>query len=122
MKDQAIATWLNNVTNVTTFVDNKRLAQFGISSGEIAKRKEVCQTLLGIHQSYPEQMKFYWDIYQKENRSIVYHPPPVEYPCPFPRKFDYKAFLGTEGYHDMKLCKDNPTWSSMPYVKGRQGT
>ena len=118
--DQALGMWLKNVSNLQAFGDNKRLFHFGFDSKEkAAKRDEICTTALGIHQSYPEEMKIYWDVFQNEkptNHSV----PPIVFPCHFPLDINYKVY-GRKYFAEPKLCKEKPIWERGKHFKGRQG-
>ena len=117
---QAIGMWLKNVSNLQTFGDNKRLFHLRFDSKEkAAKRNEICSTALGVHQSYPEEMKIYWDVFKNEkptNHSV----PPIVFPCRFPPGINYKIF-GGRYFAEPKPCKDKPIWERGEYFKGRHG-
>ena len=116
---QNIGIWLNDMPDVTTFGDNKRLFHLNYDSNEkAAKRKEICHTALGIHKSYPEKMRLYWKVFLKED-NVTYEVPPVVFPCRIPRGINYKVF-GKPYFAEPKLCKKNPIWKRGEFWKGRQ--
>ena len=123
-ESQAIGYWIKNISNLTTFADNRRLLHIkGLGSKkDVAKRNEICQSVLAIHQSYPEMMRMYWSIYEIESKTIPYKVPPISYNCKFPLAMDYKYFsVKSIWFSEPKLCKDNPIWNRDGEYKGRQG-
>lgn len=123
-ESQAIGYWLKNVSDLTTFGDNKRLIhQAGFTSeSEVAKRTEICHTFVGIHQSYPKKMRLFWSVYQREERQVVYKVPPISYECQYPIAMDIMAFRNDKfWFAELKPCKDNPTWNRGNEYKGREG-
>ena len=118
---QNIGIWLNDMPDVTTFGDNNRLFHLNYDSKEkAAKRKEVCHSALGIHKSYPEEMRLYWKIFLNENKNVTYEIPPIAFPCRHPRGINYKVFEG-QYFAEPILCKNNPIWEKGEFFKGRQG-
>ena len=77
------------------------------------------ETALGIHKSYPEEMKIYWYVYLKEPKD-QYKVPPVAYPCHLKPVLNYKVFV-KRWFAEPKPCKDNPVWGSSDYYIGRGG-
>lgn len=125
---QAIGYWLKNVSNLTTFADNKRILhrREGFSSQtEASQRKEICHSVVGIHQSYPEWMRLFWRVYLREESVDGYDVPPISYDCKYPIGMDISAYrnprLFNLWYSDLKPCKDNPTWDRGKVYKGRGG-
>ena len=112
--------WLKGIPDLQTFGDNKRLFQLSYDSKEkAAKRNEICDTALGIHRSYPEEMKIYWKVFQNEEPSNLFVPP-IVFPCDVPLGIDYSVFSG-KYFAEPKPCKDKPIWERGEYFKGRQG-
>ena len=66
---QALGMWLKDVPNLQRFGENKRFHLSYDSKEEAAKRNEICDTALGIHKSYPEEMKIYWKVFQTKEPS-----------------------------------------------------
>ena len=117
---QAIGMWLKDVPNLQTFGDNKRLFHLRYDSKEkAAKRKEICNTALGIHQSYPEEMKIYWKVFKNEEPADQ-NVPPVAFPCRLPLGINYRIYSG-KYFAVPKPCKDKPIWDRGEYFIGRQG-
>ena len=115
---QNIGIWLNGYPGLQAFGDNKRLFHLNFDSKYVAaKRPEICKTALGIHRSYPEEMKIYWDVYQKEPKNKSYIVPPITFPCHIALGLNYRVFSG-DWFAEPKLCKDNPIWKGT--FEGRQ--
>ena len=126
-ESQAIGYWIKNISNLTTFADNKRLlhiSQEGFSSEkDVVNRKEICYSVLAIHQSYPEKMRMLWRAYEKENKPIAYQVPSISYNCKYPLAMDYMFFRNDKlWFAEPKLCKDNPIWHRSGEYKGRKGS
>ena len=116
---QNIGIWLNGM-NVTRFGDNKRLFHLRFESKvKASKRTEICHTALGIHRSYPEEMRLYWRIYQKEDKNVSYEIPKISFPCRLPPGLNYKVMF-KKYFAKPKLCRDNPIRDRGEYFKGRQ--
>ena len=124
-ESQAIGYWIKSISNITTFADNKRLlhTRSGFNSEkDISLRTEICDSFLGIHQSYPEKMRAFWRVYEKENKNITNYAPPVTYDCKYPLAMDYKTWNGHSlWFSEPKPCKDNPIWDRNGEYKGRRG-
>ncbi|CAB4009902.1 beta-1,3-galactosyltransferase 6-like [Paramuricea clavata] len=125
-ESQAIGYWIKNISNLTTFADNKRLlhaSQKGFSTEkDVVNRGEICHSVLGIHQSYPEKMRMLWRTYEKENKPIAYQVPSISYNCKYPLAMDHKFFRRSKfWFAKLKLCKDNPIWNRSGEYKGRNG-
>ncbi len=123
-ESQSIGYWLKDIPNLATFSDNKRLLhhQTGLGNGG-GKRTEICHSFLGIHQSYPEKMRTFWGIYEKEDKPLAYQVPPITYNCKYSIAMDYMAWKNNKfWFSELKLCKDNPIWNSNRDYKGRQGS
>ena len=124
--DQAFATWMNDYPDIIMLGDNKRLAhdlekmRLYTGEDEMKGRKEICQTYLGIHQSYPEEMRMYWSVYQQEKK-LPYNVPHLKYNCAAKRMFDHKRMLPAWNFKQ-KPCKDNPIWGKGEVFYGRQFT
>ena len=126
-ESQAIGHWIKNITNVITFADNKRIlhhqSEFS-SKNVVEKRKEICHTVLAIHKSYPDKMRLFWSIYEKEDKNMTYYVPPTSYNCRYPLAMDYMVWRNNKmWFSEPKLCKDYPTWKrdGENEYKGRQG-
>lgn len=124
-ESQAIGYWIKNISNITTFADNKRLLhiQTGFNSEkEIADKTEICHSLIGIHQSYPEKMRAFWRIYKQEKKIVTYYVPPISYNCKHPLAMNYMVWKNSKRwFSEPKLCKDKPTWDRDGEYEGRQG-
>ena len=124
-ESQAIGYWIKNISNLKTFADNERILhhQTGFSSKEdVIKRNEICHSVLAIHKSYPEMMRMYWAIFEKENKITPSKVPPISYNCEYPLAMDYMVWRDTSlWFSEPKLCKDNPIWDRGEEYKGRQG-
>ena len=122
-ESQSIGYWLKIISSLTTFTDNKRLLhhQSGFDSeNEIQEKKEVCHSLLGIHESHPEKMRSFWSIYKKEKKNDAYHVPPISYDCKYQIEMDYSVWNGDKfWFSEPKPCKDNPIWGRVGEYKGR---
>ena len=97
---------------------------FTFFSVVLEKRKEICHTVLAIHKSYPDRMRLYWGIYEKENKNMAYYVPPTSYNCRYPLAMDYMVWRNKKKwFSEPKLCKDHPTWKRDGEIeyKGRQG-
>ena len=115
--DQSIGMWLNAISTLTKFED-KRLGD--LKPREKIKTRnghETCQSKLGIHKSYPEEMKLYWNISQHENKDIKPEVPPETFDCKFPFGIDENKYGARFA---PKLCKDNPVWNFGEYHQGSQ--
>ncbi len=118
-ESQAIGYWLKNISNLTTFSDNKRLLHLGL---EKDVKREICHSFLAIHKSYPETMRKFWGIYEKEAKPLAYHVPPISYNCEYSIAMDYMVWKNKKlWFSEAKLCKDNPTWNREGEYKGRRG-
>ena len=123
-ESQSIGYWLKIISNLTTFTDNKRLlhdrSEFD-SEKDLQEKKEVCHSHLGIHESYPEKMKSFWSMYEKEKKNVAYHVPPISYDCKYQIEMDYTVWHGNElWFSEPKPCKDNPIWDRVGEYKGRR--
>ncbi|CAB3999200.1 Hypothetical predicted protein, partial [Paramuricea clavata] len=124
-ESQAIGYWTKNISDLTTFADNKRLLhmQTGFSSEQkVLKRTAICHSVLAIHKSYPEKMRLFWSIYEKEDKPVAYQEVKISYGCRYPLAMDYRTW-GKKSiwFSEPKLCKDNPIWDRNGEYKGRQG-
>ena len=126
---QSIGFWLKKITNLTTFSDNGRLVHMRstsqqFSSDKVVKlRKEICHSLLGLHQSYPDQMRLYWQIYEKEDKVKQYVIPPTSYHCVHQINVNYMAWKpNPQWFAPPRPCRDNPIWSTGQKYVGREGT
>ena len=114
----SIGLWLNDRPDVITFADNKRLGD--LDKKERLKRlkgDEICHTRLGVHRTYPDIMRIYWSIYQKENRNVKSQIPPVTYDCPLPRFINNTKLRAKIR---SKLCRENPMWNMGEYWQERK--
>ena len=123
-ESQAIGYWLKNISNLTTFSDNKRLLhhQTGLENGA-GNRKEICHSFLAIHKSYPKKMRTFWGIYEKEAKPLAYQVPPTSYNCAYSIAMDYMVWKNKKlWFSEPKLCKNNPIWDRDGEYKGRRGS
>ena len=125
-ESQAIGYWIKDISNLITFADNKRLlhmSQGGFSSEkEVVKRGEICHSIIGIHQSFPEKMRMYWRTYENESKPVAYQMPSISYNCKYPLAMDYMFFRHNKFFFAKpKLCKDKPMWNRSGEYKGRHG-
>ena len=119
--DQAMGLWLNDFPNLQTFADNERIFHSHFDSKEKAvKRHEICNTTLAIHQSYPKEMKIYWNVYLRE-KNETHNVPAIVFPCNLPRHVNYTVFRGSMYFAKPILCKDNPVWNRGERYIGRGG-
>ena len=128
--DQAVAMWVNGVdkegTKVTYFADNQRVVHRRKNMREF--NPGFCDSVIGIHESYPKQMFQYWNITkrQKLTPSFYKHHVVEEYQnyCKYPKRLDWKAFLMTFWGHKPKPCWSPgvlwPQLSSFKYHGGRK--
>ena len=125
-ESQSIGYWIKNISDLTTFADNKRILhkRTGFSSEqEVLKRTEICYSVLAIHESYPEKMRMFWRVYEREDNTIAYQVPLVSYNCEYPPAMDYMAWKNVkEWFAEQKLCKDNPVWGRDGEYIGREGS
>ena len=121
-ESQAIGYWLKNISNLITFSDNKRLLHGETASeNDVANRREICHSFLGIHKSYPPKMRSSWSIYEKEEKPIAYKVPLVSYKCEHPIAMDHMVWKNEKiWFSEPKLCKDNPVWGREGEYKGRE--
>ncbi len=120
-ESQSIGYWLKNISNLKTFSDNKRLLYLKTPGAD--KRREICHSLIGIHKSYPEKMRTFWGIYEKEAKPLAYQVPPITYNCKNSIWMDIMAFKHDKFWFcGLKLCKDNPIWNPNREYKGAQGS
>ncbi|XP_046863750.1 uncharacterized protein LOC124457562 [Xenia sp. Carnegie-2017] len=116
-ESQSIGYWLKDISNLTTFSDNSRLIHRRSSSlnfksdKDVKKRSEICHSVLGLHQSYPDKMRLYWSIYEKEVKLKQYAISKVAYICKFKPNVNYMAWKNEElWFSEPKPCKNNPIW------------
>ena len=123
-ESQAIGYWIKNISNITTFGDNKRLLHrrsWFNSKKKMANKKGICHSLIGIHQSYPGKMRTLWSIYKKEKKNIPYHVPPISYNCEYRLAMNYMIWIDKKRwFSEPKLCKDNPIWDRDGEYRGRE--
>ena len=125
-ESQAIGYWIKDIQNIKTFADNGRIIHLGTgfnSKKNVLRRKEICHSVLAVHKSYPNKMRVFWRIYQKEDKTTSSHVPPISYDCQYPLAMDYMVWRESKlWFSELKLCKDNPTWNRHGEYKGRQGS
>ena len=106
----AVALWIKESgLNITYFSDNFRVHYKGLDV--VSSSALLCEDYLGIHNTYPDYMRQYWDIESRklERRSLRYKTPPeinrFSSVCEH-QVFDYK--LVNEAFEESPtLCKDN---------------
>ena len=128
-ESQSVGYWLKAISNLTTFTDNGRLVHLRSSSNDfssdeiVEKRNEICHSILGLHQSYPDQMRLYWSVYEREDNITQYKIPKVIYNCQYKTNMNYMVWEDDKKwFSEPKPCKDNPTWRDEKEFVGRDGT
>ena len=115
--DQSIGLWLNAIPTFTKFAD-KRLGDLRPREKiKVRTGHEICLGKIGIHKSYPEYMRLYWNISQHENKNIKAEVPPESFDCKFPHGIDENKYGPRFA---PKLCKDNPVWNFGEFFQGSQ--
>ena len=110
MGGQMIAMWINLLEkehyNVTYFADNSRLIHYRAYLKADKKTANLCSDVIGIHESYPQQMKEYWNLTKDTwfNMSFtkVIRKPYNEY-CGQPKGWDWRV-LNAFWRHEPKPC------------------
>ena len=116
--DQAVAMWIykSMKSNPVTWFGDTRIHHDPPASYvySFKLRQEICHTYLSVHGSYPEEMRYFQDIFEKERRNLglVYDVPAVKDFCVYGRdNFLWHKF--TRSYYAEPLpCRDEPIWVS----------
>ena len=122
--DQMIEMWFSRLReegiNMKYFPDNGRLMQFGLRPYKPSQN--MCQDLLGIHKTYPDQMRLYWnrtkDVWYSSPRSFkkIAIKDYASY-CHIPRGLNWEAISGMY-HHEPKPCwKPGVDW---PILRSRK--
>ena len=116
--DQSIGLWMNSVPNLLTFADSNRLGDpRRLEKIKLQKGREICHTKLGIHKSYPDDMRHWWNTYLHEEKQVNPQVPPISYSCHLPIGINESKYGGP---YTPKLCKDRPIWNFGEFFKGSQ--
>ena len=126
--DQMIEMWFSRLReegiNVKYFPDNGRLMQFGLRPYKPSQN--MCQDLLGIHKTYPDQMRLYWnrtkDVWYSSPRSFkkIAIKDYTNY-CKFPRGYNWKAIPGIYRHEPKPCWKPGVDWPSLNSYKIHMG-
>lgn len=84
--------------------------------------KRNLSSILGLHQSYPDQMRLCWSSYEREDNITHYKIPEVVYNCRYKTNMNYMVWENDkQWFSEPKPCKANPTWRDEKEFVGRDG-
>eukprot|EP00795_Rhopilema_esculentum_P003433 gene3433-1804_t len=111
--DQMIATWVQELNIQSLYNHDPRLHHHPPlrEFGDVPERfKKVCTRYIGVHGSYPKDMRLLWTL-REGNAISDGNLDKYSGKCKVPQIFDWRVFGGVWRYEPKKLI-DNPVWDT----------
>ncbi|XP_065058107.1 uncharacterized protein LOC135685923 isoform X2 [Rhopilema esculentum] len=126
--DQMIATWVKDLNIPALYNHDRRLHHdppLKFMKNITQRFKKVCDNFIGVHGSYPKDMRLLWRLYSKYSRFYA-NLDLYTSKCEVPQRFNWTLFADVWRYEPKKLI-DNPSWNTTKQKKddkeylGREG-